>query len=163
MITAEIFNNSPSMWADIQEKILYLEKEAFGSRSFTQQALEMDFLDSKNIIILLKEEDRKKIIGFTYAKPREPETNDSPANKGETAWVWDTVIEKKHRGKGYLGTMMTSLEEELKRRGFRYLERNALVANNFAKNIDKHYRERIIKKFSLESEWGPQIFFRIKL
>jgi GNAT superfamily N-acetyltransferase len=77
--------------------------------------------------------------------------------------MWDTIIQNEHRGKGLLGELMSTLETELKKRGFKYLERNALTANNFAENISKHYNDRIIKSFPLDSRWGPQIFFRIKL
>lgn len=163
MYIAEIFDHSLHGWIAVKNKIIHLEEEAFGAGAFKKETIETDFLDLKNIIILLKNEETKNVIGFTYAKPREPETDDSPARPGETAWMWDTVIEEGHRGKGLLRLMMSALEQELKKRGFKYLERNALVANNFAENISKHYKERIIKSFPLDSEWGPQVFFRIKL
>ncbi len=163
MFEAEIFNNDPSGWMEIKEKIVSLEKEAFETEPFTEETLEADFLDSENIVVLLKDIGSKEVIGFTYAKPYEPETEDSPAKPEETAWMWDTVIQKEYRGKGLLGILISAVEEELKKRGFKYLERNALVANNFAENISKHYKDRIIKSFPLDSRWGPQMFFRIKL
>lgn len=163
MFVVEIFDNNLSSLVDIKEKILYLEKEALESQVFTEEVLKADFLDSKNTIVLLKNTELKEIIGFAYAKPFEPETEDSPAKPGETAWMWDTIIQKEYRGRNLLGVMMSTLEKELKKRGFKYLERNALVANNFAENISKHYKDRIIKSFPLDSRWGPQVFFRIKL
>ncbi len=161
MRTTELFDQTSLSWEKIKKEILALEQEAFKENSFNMEVLEEDFLDKNNIIVLLK--DAEKVIGFTYAKPMEPETDDSPAKPGETAWMWDTIIQKEYRGKGLLGLIMSAIEDELRKRGFKYLERNALVANNFAENISKHYKDRIIKSFSLDSRWGPQIFFRIKL
>ncbi len=163
MFVAKIFDNTLSGWIDLEDEIFSLEKEAFSGEAFTKDTLEADFLDSKNLVVVLKNTTSNEAVGFTYAKPLDPEGDDSPAKQGETAWMWDTVIKKEHRGKGLLGIMMSTLEEELRNRGFKYLERNALIANNFAENIDKHYNDRIIKKFPLDSRWGPQIFFRIRL
>lgn len=163
IFVTEVFNNDHSSWSKIKSSVLALEQEAFESLSFSNDELEADFLDQKNIVVLLKKKDSKELIGFTYAKPCDPETADGPAKPGETAWMWDTVIKKQYRGLHLLGKMMESLENELKRRGFKYLERNALEANGFAQNIAKHYKDRIIKSFKLDSKWGPQIFFRITL
>lgn len=163
MITTEVFSNNKTDWLKIKDVIFSLEKEAFDEYPFTNEELEVDFLNTENIIVLLINIENNKVIGFAYAKPSEPESLDSPAKPGETAWMWDTVIKKEYRGKKLLGMMMERLEEELKKIGFKYLERNAMVANNFAENITKHYKERIIKTFALESKWGPQVFFRIKL
>lgn len=163
MFSTEVFDNSSFHWTQIKDSIFSIEEEAFDEHSFTRKELEEDFLNSENIIVLLKNIDNEEVIGFTYAKPSEPETSDGPAKPGETAWIWDTVIRKEYRGKKLLGIMMEKLEEELRRRGFKYIERNAMVTNNFANNISKYYKERIIKTFPLESKWGPQVFFRIKL
>lgn len=163
MFTTEIFTPNENNWELINNKILQIEKEAFGNEAFSEEEIMNDFLDSKNTVVLLKNNDSNEVVGFTYAKPFEPETNDSPAKPGETAWMWDTVIGKEYRGQGLLGQMMSTIETELQNKGFKYLERNALVKNNFAENISKHYKDRIIKSFPLDSRWGPQIFFRIRL
>ncbi len=163
MFEAELFSSNQSDWIKIKNTIISLENEAFEEHPFNGEDLEKDFLDSANIIILLKNLQNQEVIGFSYAKPMEPETSDSPAEPGETAWMWDTVIKKEYRGRKLLGSIMNKLEEELKNRGFKYLERNAIVANSFAKNISKHYKDRIIKSFPIESKWGSQMFFRIKL
>lgn len=163
MIKSEIFQGGQANWAKIKDKILFLERDTFGDGAFADEEIEEDFLDPNNPVILLVDNETEDVIGFTYAKPFEPETDDSPAKPGETAWVWDTIIQKEYRGKGLLGQMMSALENELRARGFKYLERNAMVANNYAENVSKHYKDRIIKSFPLDSRWGPQVFFRIKL
>lgn len=163
MFTTEFFDANFSKWTDIKEKILSLETEAFGKEAFTEDELRADFTDTKNVAVLLRNSESTEIVGFSYAKPFEPETDDSPAKPGETAWIWDVVIKEEFRGRGLSGRMFTMIEDELKHRSFKYLEMNARVANNFAKNIDKHYKDRIVKSFPLDSRWGPQVFFRIRL
>jgi ribosomal protein S18 acetylase RimI-like enzyme len=161
--SAELFDNSHSSFLKIKDSIVALEEEAFEVEPFTQEVLMADFLDSKNIVVILKKNDTEEVVGFTYAKPMEPETPDSPARPGETAWMWDTVIKKEYRGMHLLPIIMERLEGELKKRGFKYVERNAMVANGYAQAIARHYKGRIIKSFSVDSKWGPQVFFRIKL
>ena len=165
MISTELFDKTRKSWEKIKNEVISLEQEAFKENSFTNEEIEADFLNKDNIVVLLKNnvKNEDKVIGFTYAKPFEPETDDGPAKPGETSWMWDTVIEKEHRGKGLLGKLMSTTEDELKNRGFKYLERNAVISNKFAENISKYYKDRIIKSFSLDSIWVPQIFFRIKL
>jgi ribosomal protein S18 acetylase RimI-like enzyme len=160
---AELFDPSIPAWLKIKDAVVAIEQEGFEIEPFTEAILETDFLEPENIVVLLKKGDSEEVLGFTYAKPFEPETAGSPAAPGETAWMWDTVIQKEYRDKGLLGVMMETLEEELRRRGFTYLERNAREANGFAQSITKHYKERIIESFPLDSKWGPQVFFRIKL
>lgn len=159
---AVAFENNIDNWEQIKDRIIAIENEAFEVEPFPEDVLKRDFLDSDNVVVLLKDE--SEIVGFTYAKPREPDTpDDSPAKPGETAMIWDTVIDKRYRGQGLLRLMMEKLEEELRARGFKYMERNARIANNFATNIAKNYGDRIIKSFPLDSQWGPQVFFRIRL
>lgn len=161
MFTTEVFEHNESEWKKIKSDIISLENEAFGDKSFTEEEFDNDFLDKNNIIILLKDGD--KVIGFTYAKPVEYYYPERINEKGETALIHDTVIKKDYRGKKLVGILVGKLEEELKKNNFKYLERHALVANNYAENISKYYKDRIIKSEPHDSEWGPQIFFRIRL
>ncbi len=163
MFTVEFFDANLSNWESVKEKILFLETQAFEKEAFTEDTLKADFVDKNNIIVLLRNNDSNEIIGFAYTKPFEPETDDSPAKPGETAWIWGIVIQKEFRGQGLSGKMFSLIEKELKNRNFKYLEMNARTANNFAENIGKNYKDRIIKTFPIDSRWGPQIFFRIKL
>src|SRR6266498_2505669 len=109
MFEIELFDNNYSYWIKIKDTIFSLEKEAFAEHPFTEKELEEDFLNPKNTIVLLKNSYNQEVIGFAYAKQMEPETSDSPAEPGETAWMWDTVIKKEYRGKKLLGSIMNKL------------------------------------------------------
>lgn len=149
----EIFDPKKHSWSDIKERIISIEHEAFGDKSFSDEDLSNDFQNVNNVVVLLK--DSNNILGFVYAEP---------ANKEETALICDIVIEKKSRQKHLAGILMDSLEEELKKRKYKYIEMDAAVANNFAENISKQYKSRIVEQGEPhDSIWGKQVFFRIKL
>lgn len=151
------------MWDKIGDTIIKLEREAFGDKSFTIDYLKSDFINPNNIVILLKEKNTEKIIGFTYAKPIEEAEPDRKAEKGETAYIWDTIIDKAYQGRHLVGIMMDRLEEELRKRNYKFIERNSLLEKNYADNVVKHYKDRIVKSEPIDSIWGKQIFFRIRL
>jgi hypothetical protein len=58
---------------------------------------------------------------------------------------------------------MGRMEEELRNMGYVYFEIDAVTANNYAGNIAKFYKYRILKSEPHDSRWGPQVYFRIKL
>lgn len=162
MFTTEVYKPNLAAWEKIQDRIIALEQEAFGEKAFSVQELAKDFLNEKNTIILLKDSDL--VIGFTYA--RSLDEADEPGREdeiGETAYMWDTVIQKEYRGRHLVGVLMNALEEELRRKKYRYVERVAAVANNYANNIAKHYKDRIVRSEPRETKYGSQVFFRIKL
>lgn len=162
MPTPEIFQSDPDSWEKIKDGIVAMEEEAFGEHGFTAEQLKEDFLNKNNFIIILKS-DTDEVIGFTYARtPKDAEPIFADVDD-ETACMWDTIIKKEYRGQHLLGSMMALLEEELKKAGYKYMERSALLANNYAENIQKFYQGRIIQSKPQDSKWGPQIFFRIKL
>ena len=154
---AEIFDPAVSSWTDIEKSVVFIEHEEFGEKAFSGETLAKDFQNKQNIVVLLKSSDTKAVIGFTYAEP---------TSKKETAYIRDTVIQKDFRHKHLLGILMNCMEEELKKRGYKYMERKAAVANDYAKNISKHYQGRILEQS--EPRYTPyldgqQVFFRIKL
>ena len=154
---AEIFDSVISSWKDIEKSIVFIEREGFGEKAFSDEVLAKDFQNKQNIVALLKSSETNAIIGFAYAERM---------NKKETAYVCDTVIQKDFRHKHLIGTLMNCLEEELKKRGYKFVERKAAIANDYAKNISKHYNGRILEQgepYDTPYLDGPQVFFRIKL
>lgn len=162
MIEPVIYNPKELSWDKIKKEIVGIEREAFGKKAYDEKRLADEFQNEKSIIVLLKND--QEIIGFTYAQPAAIFPKEKLPNKEKTVWIVNTVIKKEFQGKKLVGTMSNLLEEELKKQGYKYIARHAAVANNYAKNISKVYRDRIIQqKGPFESKWGPQIFFLIKL
>ena len=163
MFTTEIFQSSPDEWEKIRRDIISMEQESFGNEGFTDHELDTDFLNKNNIIILLWSTESNEVAGFTYLKPIEDAEPSRANEKGETAYMWDIIIKKEYRGMHLLEVLMGRMEEELKKLGYKYVELDALVKNNFAGNISKVYKERVIKTEPHDSRWGPQVYFRIQL
>ncbi len=159
---AEVYNPDPKVWEKIKADILEMEHEAFGDKAFTDEEMEGDFLNKKNTIVILKCND--KVIGFSYA--RSLDEADEPGRESEineTVYLWNTVIANKYRGRHLVGKLAETLEDELRRKGYSYMESYAVVKNNFAANIAKHYGDRVVKSEPKETGYGRQMYFRIRL
>lgn len=153
-IVVEILEPSPYLWESFRDNIVSIESENFGENRFSDEDLKEDFINKNNTLSVLKLLDTGEIIGFTYARPE---------NK-DTAFIWNTAIKKEFQNKGLIGLLMNSLEDELKKKGYKYIEREASVENNYTEKIKKHYGGRILKQGEPhDSKFGRQIFFRIKL
>jgi ribosomal protein S18 acetylase RimI-like enzyme len=160
-IVAELVSPGPLAWAPLHHAILRLEHEAFGSKAFPDEWLSRDFQDTESVIVILKDTVSEKVVGFTYAKP---EHGDTQETKEDTALIWDIVVDVAYRRRGLVGRMLGTLETELRRKGYQYIEQEAAVANNYAANIAKHYKDRIVEQSEPhDSEYGQQVFFRIRL
>jgi GNAT superfamily N-acetyltransferase len=160
-IKAKVYDKNIYPWNKIRTSILQMEQDEFKEKAFSEEDLQNGFTTEENTAVLLFDDDTQSIIGFTYAVVGSVLYNNTLDKK--TAYVEDTIIEKKYRGKKLIGIMMKKLEEELTGKGFKFLERDALEKNNYAANIRKHYGSRIKHEFSHDSIYGPQVFFRIKL
>ena len=58
---------------------------------------------------------------------------------------------------------METLEAELRRRGYKYIERDTAVEGGYADNVRKNYAGRIIEEQPHPSEYGDQVFFCMTL
>jgi hypothetical protein len=58
---------------------------------------------------------------------------------------------------------MSDLEGKLWEKGYRYVTRDASVANGYAASIDHTYEGRIEERSAHDSKYGPQVFFKIRL
>lgn len=161
---SEIFQPVKETWNVVKDQIVAIENENFADHCFEPELLENDFTNPRNTIVLSKDKESDKIIGFVYAQPIEDVEENREKEAGETAYISDTAILKAYQGHHLVGPMMQLLEKELKKRGYKFVERHSRVANNYAANVAKSYKERIVQQGEpADSEWGQQVFFRIKL
>jgi hypothetical protein len=162
--TAHIWQPATESWHLLEPDIMFLERQAFGDKAFEAKHLKTELTDPTHVVALLRDGGTSRVMGFTYAIPvTEVEPHRAPA-AANTAYIADTVLEEGLRGRRLVGVLMASLEDELRRRGFKFLERHAAVAHGYAAKISKHYSTRIeAQRRPNESEWGPQVFFRIRL
>lgn len=150
-IRAEYVAASPANWNLFGERLMEIEREAFGDLAFSAEAMRADIDDPSAVLILLRESER--IVGFAYALP-----------EGEkTACVVDIVIEKSHRGRGLVAPIMACMEARLKEAGYEWLVEHAMVDNGYADKIERNYGGRIVESGDFVGEYGRQRHFRIRL
>lgn len=151
MIFAELVPPSASNWELFGEQIYKIEESIFGEESLQKDMLELDINDSKTVLVLLK--DKNYIVGFTYAVP-----------EGDgVVRIVDTVITKEYQGKGLVSKLMVCLEEELNRQKYKYITRDVMVENGYADKVEKNYVSKIVEMEDLDSQWGKQRHFKIKI
>ena len=151
MIFAEFVTPSPSNWDILGDQIYKIEQSIFGEESLDKEMMRSDINDPKMNLVLLK--DDTSIVGFTYAVPENE----------ESVRIVDTVILKEYQHRGFVSMLMSYLETELKKGGYTYITRDALVENGYADKIIKNYSSRIIETKEFTSKWGKQKYFKIKL
>lgn len=151
MMSVEFITPSPSNWELLGDQIYAIEQSIFGEKSLDKDMMQSDVNDSKMNLVLLKDGD--SIVGFTYAVPENE----------ESVRIVDTVLMKEYQHKGFVSLLMSCLETELKKRGYTYITRDALVENGYADKIIKNYSPRIIETKEFTSTWGKQIYFKIQL
>jgi len=152
-VTTELIDHSTQSWGDIKGEILELEDECFGGQAFPESKLESIFNNPESIIVLLKREG--KIIGFSSALPdRDVEG---------AVYIYTTEIHPDEQGKGLVTSIVSLLENEARKRGYKFLTRNAAIGNGYAGKIQKNYEGRILETYENDSEYGPQRYFKIAL
>jgi GNAT superfamily N-acetyltransferase len=150
-------------WHAIAGDVMRIEREAFGRGAFEEAYLRSEFEAPENAAVLLQR-DGVVVAGFTLAGPIDRFDQGRYRESKETAYISDTVIEATARGQRWIAVLMEGLERELRRRGYRFVERHAAVANGYAGKISRAYGDRVVcRGRPLPSEWGPQAFFRIRL
>ncbi len=157
--TAELFNPPTDNWEEIGRAILEIEELCMGANKFKPADLQEYIENPDNITVLLKE--GGKIIGFSLAMP------DKGPNEGDM-YICATEVHPDRQGRGRVGILISELEEEARRRGFKFLTRNARMANGYADSIAKHYKDRIVKTHEETKDEalpgiGPRRFFKIAL
>lgn len=171
--TTQVYKTYIRPWNTVKRDIATIDRLQFGDQAFTEKVLRMLLTHPDSTAVVLIHALSDRVIGFTQAFPTEliyesyyPEyyLNELGREAREdTAYIGNTAIHPKHMGKHLVGPMMKLLEKELLARGFTHVERDASTNNSYADNIRKNYRDRIEEEQLHASEYGPQVFFRIRL
>ena len=140
------------------------QKEYFG---LEDEDLIGAFNNPDAVIVILRDMRTNKVVGFTYAEPVQQVYKDNFYSERErlhkTAYIQNTALEPAYTGHGLVKNLAVRLENELIAKGYKFIERDALVTNGYAAKIQKKYSERIVHTSPHPSKWGQQMFFRIKL
>ncbi len=161
---AEVYDPQSRAWDRIAPDVMRIEREQFGEGAFDEEYLADEFTDPENTAVVLIDTVSERVAGFTFAVPASLKGWAHSSDRKDGAYVCDTALDYDHQGRALVGAMMIVLEEQLRRRGYRYLERDAAVENGYAAKIERAYAGRIVTQGRPRmSEYGPQVFFRIDL
>lgn len=167
----EVYRPEEIPWDTIKEDILRIDSSASEGEPFPEEMLERDFQDPDTTVILMRDRQTDAIVGFSYAKPTTktyPEDFPERPASQDTAYIYYTALDTSHQGQGLVVPLLEKLDEELSRRGYMFIERDAAddkgeeTEESYADKLRKNYRERIVAEESHDSEYGPQVFFRMR-
>lgn len=160
----EILNIQEVSWEQIREDIMRVEQEAFADTGFSEEELREMIYDAPNGTTIIQRDLTGRIIAYTSAMAISWDYPERETEDAETAYIESTAIATDYQNHGLVAKLMTALEDELRRKGFQYVERDARVENGWADSVGRHYAGRIIGEPELhDSDWGPQKHFRISL
>jgi ribosomal protein S18 acetylase RimI-like enzyme len=143
---------------DINKPVLGVTDDIVVAPSFRDMVL-----DPNHTIVVLREQGT--IVGFSLAIPIGEMDPSRTGESVDTAYIYYTAIEPTHQGQGYVGQIMDQLIASLRQKGYRYIERDAVIANGYADKIEKRYGDAIVTQYDHNHfpEFGPERFFRIDL
>ena len=166
----------PERTEEVVDAMIAIEKIRFGDQAFTRDVFEDELINTvktrgnkgrTTTVVVVRDPKDNSIFGFTIADPADyiyqyesQERLDNP-NIRETAYINDTVF--RESGTGVIKRLMPVLERELYSKGYRYLERDAAMANNYAPNIVKNNRDRVLYTHEHDSVFGPQMYIRMTI
>lgn len=118
-----------------------------------------------NSLIVVSLEDDGHLIGCSIAMPIDKMDPSRSDEAKDTAYIYYTAISPDRQGVGLVGTLMDSLFQKLEQEGYTYLERDCVIANGYADNVQKNNEAAIVESYDHTNfpEFGPERFFRIKL
>lgn len=167
---ASVYMPSVFPWTMVKGPVLDIAKQHFGSNVYTEQEVMADFTDPRCVVVISQDLLTSRIIGYSYAAPlnKYPEEVDYSIpredNGVQTAYIWGTALDAEYTGNHIVEDIMTVMETELKKKQFKYFERNAKYDNGYSTKIRRSYGSRILFSSScMDCDHGAQEFFRIEL
>lgn len=149
---AEIFSPNEAereaAWEKIKNDVLAIESEVFGDRDSTEELLAKDFTNPNNDVVLIRDKETGKVVGYSYA-----ELDDIHTEKpGDTALISVTFIHPNYQHHHLVADLMAKLEPKLIERGYEYMERYSNYDDGYASKIAKAYDGRIVEQGEPVSE-----------
>lgn len=169
-VTPIVLNPLIDTWDRVAQDILKIEKAAFGEEeAFEDERSQKLYSNPKNTYVLLRD-NSGAAIGYTCATriyDDEVPDHHNPQNRlddKETAYIMSTGILPEHQGERLVVPLLNALEEELRKRGYKFVERDAAISNGYAESLLKANKDRVIEWYDrVDPVYGPQRYFRMRL
>ncbi len=160
----ETVQATPEVWSTIKDDVMSFEKELFG---LEDDDISYAFQNTEATVAILRDVKINKVVGITYAEPVaqvyqsgfHPEREKLPG----AIYIQNTALDPNYMKQGLVGPLMDCLEEALRAKGYKFIERDSVIAHAYAENIKRKYGDRIMLEIPHPSKWGDQVFFRISL
>lgn len=135
-----------------------------GESDEVEVAANMDAFIRDPSTIVASLEENGKLIGCSIAIPAE-KMNPDREGAENTAYIYFTAIDPAKQGSKLVEPLMASLFEKVAERGYTYIERDSIIENGYADDVEKNYTGAIVDSYdhSKYPEAGPERFFRIEL
>lgn len=162
--TAELFSPELQTWESVSKDILEVEEKAFFEYDPQEEILRADFENPRNVIALLKTPEGQ-IIGYSYAEPIDQPYPERASEGAETAYVTATAIHPDYQKQGLLRDILGTLDGELRKRGYSFVERDAIIKYEYPDQLEKLYEDRIVEQREEYDEETEEMvrFMRITL
>lgn len=143
---------------DLDEPILGISDDDFIAPNVSEMLLAPD-----TTVATLVEDG--EVLGFSVAIPIGKIHMARYLESDETAYIYFTGIDSACQGKGKIAVLMDDMVAQLKARGYCFIERDCVLTQNYADNVEKVFAGAIVEKYD-HTRWpevGPERFFRIDL
>src|SRR4051812_9140788 len=64
-----LFDPKSSQWEEVKNATLSIEQAHFGEKAFNEKIFKKAFMNSQTVVVLLKDRENNRIVGFSYAEP----------------------------------------------------------------------------------------------
>ena len=143
---------------DLDEPILGISDDDFIAPNVSEMLLAPD-----TTVATLVEDG--EVLGFSVAIPIGKMHMARHLESDETAYIYFTGIDPACQGKGKIAVLMDDMVAQLKARGYSFVERDCVLTQSYADNVEKVFAGAIVEKYD-HTRWpevGPERFFRIDL
>jgi len=119
--------------------------------------------DPANTVATLRDESQN-LRGFSVAIPISAMDTGRTSEGAQTAYIYFTGVEPAYQGRGLVGELMKDMLQQLRTRGYGFIERDSRVDNGYADDVEKAYQDGIVTKYDYHP-YGEDLqrFMRIDL
>ncbi len=164
-IKVVVFTIHHSVW-EVAKALEVVDKLNFGQNGFDAGFIVNEIMAPGGACVLLMDGD--KVVGYTAAtsadfiynyyshyRSRDPQ---------DAVYITNSSVHPDYQHKGYIWLMMDALEQELRSKGYKFLDRDSKADLGYADKVVEHYGDRVVFALDEErTEWGVQRYIRVRL
>jgi ribosomal protein S18 acetylase RimI-like enzyme len=162
--TTEVFTYSPQSWITIADDIAHIDLYAFADSDLDEPNLlakirerfsQPNFAEAEIITVLLYDT-HHHVIGYSQAQQSWLKIS---------ARIIRTALAPEYRGQKLVGTLMNTMENEMRRRGVHTFTQKVRILNGYADAVRRYYgrQGRILQDFSDGIHENTERCFTIQL